>query len=149
MTVLKHSHTISCITKYSAISTNWRSDYSMSFRYGTGVPYHRVSVNTIFHVQSKTRDHSAELASSFSPTVHQIKLTTNGPEQCSPTRYNTQNITTICNKMLCSIESVNSIQSKTHNNSKILSNRSHTRGFHRFPSRKRDFDPPFSKFSSR
>ena len=68
-----HDHTYSQADTAETINEN--SDHWARFRSGTDVPYHRVSIDTIFHMQSKTLVHSAELPSSlFSATVHQLTL---------------------------------------------------------------------------
>ena len=103
------------MTSYTTETTNENSDHWARFRSDTDVPYHRVSIDTIFHMQSKTLVHSAELSSSlFSATVHQLTLigivqgnvvptfqkgTPTVPTN-DPIRYNTQDITTSSNKML-------------------------------------------------
>ena len=72
---LKIGHAITRIASYTTVTTNENSDHWARFRSDTDVPYHRVSIDTIFHMQSKTLVHSAELSSSlFSATVHQMTL---------------------------------------------------------------------------
>ena len=115
-------HTYSQADTTETINEN--SDHWARFRSGTDVPYHRVSINTIFHMQSKTLVHSAELSSSlFSATVHQLtligkvqgnvvpffqKATPTVPKN-DPIRYNTQDITTSSNKILRSSKAAHSI----------------------------------------
>ena len=61
--VLKISHAVPRVARRTAISPKLVSDYWMIFRYGTGFPYHRVSIDTIF--QRFTLLHGAELSSSL------------------------------------------------------------------------------------
>ena len=56
-------HTYSQADTTETINEN--SDHWARFTSGTDVPYHRVSIDTIFHMQSKTLVHSAELSSSL------------------------------------------------------------------------------------
>ena len=60
---LKIGHAFTRIASYTTVTTNENSDHWARFRSDTDVPYHRVSINTIFHMQSKTLVHSAELSS--------------------------------------------------------------------------------------
>ena len=72
---LKVGHGITRMASYTTVTTNENSDHWARFRSDTDVPYHRVSIDTIFHLQSKTLVHSAELSTSlFSATVHQLAL---------------------------------------------------------------------------
>ena len=112
---LKIGHANTRMASYTTVTTNEYSDHWARFRSGTDVPYHRVSIDTTFHLQSKTLVHSAELSSSlFSATVHQLALIgiVQGNvfrtfQYGAPTipkndliRYDTQDITTSSNKML-------------------------------------------------
>ena len=72
---LKIDHAITRTVSYTTKTINENSDHWARFRSGRDVPYHRVSIDTIFHMQSKTLVHCAELSSSlFSATVHQMTL---------------------------------------------------------------------------
>ena len=62
---LKIGHAITRIASYTTVTTNENSDHWARFRSDTDVPYHRVSIDTIFHMQSKTLVHSAEFSSSL------------------------------------------------------------------------------------
>ena len=81
----------------------------------------------------------------------------NGPEQCSPnvpircgdnskngpTRYNTQDITTVSYKLLCSSNAAHSILTTNCTYRGVKQG-----GFHKFPTRKTGFCPTFQVFVS-
>ena len=68
-------HAITRTVSYTTKTINENSDHWARFRSGTDVPYRRVSIDTIFHMQSKTLVHSGELSSSlFLATVDQMTL---------------------------------------------------------------------------
>ena len=72
---VKVGHAITRMASYTTVTTNENSDHWARFLSDTDVPYHRVSIDTIFHMKSKTLVQNAELSSSlFSATVHQLTL---------------------------------------------------------------------------
>ena len=62
---LKIGHAITRITRYTTVTINENSDHWARIKYGTDFSYHRVSIDTIFHVQSKTLVHRAQRSSSL------------------------------------------------------------------------------------
>ena len=62
---LKIGHAPPRIARYTVTSSNWSSDCWMSCRWCTDLPYHRISIDSVFYVQPKTFFHSAELSSSL------------------------------------------------------------------------------------
>ena len=136
----------------------------MSFRYGTSVPYRRVSTDTIFNVQSMTLVHSAGSSQAhFFSNGAPNDSDNNGPEQCgpnvpmrfadnsqnSPIRYNTQDITTGSNKMLCPRKAAESILATNCTYSNEFTTRSSDKGvFHRSLTRMIGFYYTFPIFVS-
>ena len=72
------------MASYTTVTTNENSDHCARFRSGTDVPYHSVSIDTIFHMQSKTLVHSAELSSSLFSNGAPNDTYKNSPGQCNP-----------------------------------------------------------------
>ena len=158
---LKISHAAPPRARYTVTSTNWGSDYSRSCRCCTGFPYQRILWGYDF--SRATRDSSPQSKITFSATVHQTTLTTMVQSNVvptfrlgaatttknGPTRYNTQDITTVSNKMLCSSNAAHSILTTICTYSNEFTNRSSNKGvFTSFQHVKLGF-VPLSKFSSR
>ena len=161
--MLKISHAAP-IARYTVTSSNWGSDYWMSCRCCTCFPYHRILWGYDF--SRATRDSCPQWWArelTFSATVHQTTLTTmvqsnvvptfrlgaaTTPKN-GPTRYNTQDITIVSNKMLCSSKVAYSIFTTNCTYSNEFTNRSSDQGvFTSLQHVKLGF-VPLSKFSSR